>query len=41
MTIKTNVKAGGTSFNHNETMAVRSDVKAGGQSFNHNESFRG
>jgi hypothetical protein len=40
MTIKTNVKAGGASWNHNETLAVRSDVKAGGIGFNHNESFR-
>ena len=39
MTIKTNVKAGGTSFNHNETLAVRSDVKAGGLELNHNESL--
>jgi hypothetical protein len=29
MTIKTNVKAGGIGFNHNESLAVRSNVKAG------------
>ena len=42
MTIKTNVKAGGVSFQHNETLAVRSDVKAGepGLATNHNESLR-
>jgi hypothetical protein len=32
MTIKTNVKAGALSMNHNETLAVRSDI-------NHNESL--
>jgi hypothetical protein len=41
MTIKTDVKAGGIGFNHNETLAVRSDLKAGGQRINHNESFTG
>jgi hypothetical protein len=41
MTIQTNVKAGGQSFNHNETLRVQTTVKAGGQSFNHNETFRG
>ena len=40
MTIKTNVKAGGLSPNHNETLAVRSAVKAGRISIQHNESFR-
>jgi hypothetical protein len=39
MTIKTNAKAGGIGFNHNETLAVRSDVKAGGQRINHNETL--
>jgi hypothetical protein len=40
MTIKTSVKAGGNSLQHNETLSVRSDVKAGRLSANHNESFR-
>ena len=43
MTIKTNMKAGGIGFNHNETLAVRSNVKAGlgpWVSTNHNETFR-
>lgn len=40
MTIKTNVKAGALTSNHNETLAVRSAVKAGGVGLNHNESFR-
>jgi len=40
MTIKTNVKAGGLSVNHNETLVVRSAVKAGALTVNHNESFR-
>ena len=40
MTIKTNVKAGALSANHNETLTVRSNVKAGALSANHNESFR-
>jgi hypothetical protein len=40
MTIKTNVKAGGTSIQHNETLAIRSAVKAGAIDPNHNESFR-
>ena len=40
MTIKTNVKAGGISYQHNENLAVRSDVKAEGIGLNHNESFR-
>ena len=41
MTLKTNVKAGGITLQHNETLAVRSAVKAGGIGLNHNESFRG
>jgi hypothetical protein len=40
MTIKTNVKAGALTTNHNETLAVRSAVKAGALLSNHNESFR-
>jgi len=39
MTIKTNVKAGGIGYNHNESLAVRSNVKPGG-GWNHNETFR-
>ena len=41
MTVKTNVKAGALSMNHNETLVVRSAVKAGALSANHNESFHG
>jgi hypothetical protein len=40
MTIKTNVKAGGLTIQHNETLAVRSNVQAGTIQINHNESFR-
>ena len=39
MNVKTNVKAGALTSNHNETLVVRSDVKAGGLSVNHYESF--
>jgi len=42
MTIKTNVKAAGIGFNHNESLVVRSNVKAGlgpWVSTNHNESL--
>ena len=40
MTIKTNVKAGALTSNHNETLAVRSDVNAGRIILvNHNESL--
>jgi hypothetical protein len=39
MTIKTNVKAGGITINHNETLAVRSAVKAGGLTIQHNEAL--
>lgn len=39
--VKTNVKAGGTSFNHNQALArglkVKTNVKAGGLSANHNQ----
>jgi hypothetical protein len=46
MKLKTNVKAGGITANHNETivgqpkkgLAVRTNVKAGGISQNHNET---
>jgi hypothetical protein len=46
MKLKTSVKAGGLSGNHNETivgqpkkgLAVRTNVKAGGISANHNET---
>lgn len=40
MTVKTNVKAGRMTANHNETLVVRSDVKAGRITGNHNESLR-
>jgi hypothetical protein len=29
MTIRTNLKAGGRTWNHNETLRVRTDLKAG------------
>ena len=41
MEIKTNVKAGGISLNHNQGgLAVKSNVKAGGISLNHNQTAR-
>jgi len=40
MTIKTQVKAGGTQYQHNEALRVRSTVKAGGWISNHNETLR-
>ena len=40
--MKTNVKAGGHEYNHNETMLrVKSGVKAGGISTNHNQTMLG
>ena len=45
LTIKTHVKAGGLSNNHNETLArpaglkVKTHVKAGGVHLNHNETL--
>ena len=45
MTIRTNLKAGGLSRNHNETLrgglTLRTGVKAGGMSRNHNETMNG
>ena len=39
MTIKTNVKAGGLNWNHNQSgLAVKSAVKAGGFQINHNQT---
>lgn len=40
MTIRSDIKAGGTNLNHSEGLAVRSDVKAGGTNLNHNECLR-
>jgi hypothetical protein len=43
MKTKTNIKAGGTTLNHNETLVrglrVKTNVKAGGQGLNHNETL--
>ena len=49
MQVKTRVKAGGLSFNHNETLVrapsqaqslkVKTRVKAGGLNVNHNETL--
>jgi hypothetical protein len=49
MHVKTNIKAGGTMLNHNETLAraaaqppglkVKTNVKAGGIEWNHNETL--
>jgi hypothetical protein len=39
--VKSSVKAGGISFNHNQTAAgirVKSKVKAGGMDINHNQT---
>lgn len=46
MTIKSNIKAGGTSINHNQTMAaglkVKSGIKSGdaGLGTNHNQTVK-
>jgi hypothetical protein len=40
MTIKTQLKAGGISINHNEALQVRTALKAGGKSLNHNEALQ-
>jgi hypothetical protein len=43
MKIKTNIKAGGISMQHNQSMArglkIKSNVKAGGISLNHNQTM--
>lgn len=49
MKVKTNVKAGGRAFNHNETLVrrapnppglkVKTNIKAGGSMLNHNETL--
>jgi hypothetical protein len=49
MQVKTNLKAGGISFNHNETLVraqrpatglkVKTRIKAGGLALNHNETL--
>jgi hypothetical protein len=39
MTIKTDVKAGSGTPQHNETLVVRSDIKAGALFPNHNETL--
>ena len=44
MKVKSNVKAGGASLNHNQTAAglqVKSKVKAGALAPNHNQSVKG
>lgn len=40
MKLKTNVKAGGVSFNHNQStgLKLKTSVKAGGVSLNHNQT---
>ena len=40
MKIRTTVKAGGISLNHNEGLRVRTALKAGRISLNHNEGLR-
>ena len=40
MKIRTNLKASGTSLNHNEALRVRSTIKAGGVDGQHNETLR-
>ena len=39
MKIKTNIKAGGVSINHNQNaLAIKSNIKAGGMKSNHNQN---
>ena len=40
MTIRTQMKAGGVSINHNDALRIRSSVKAGGHNLNHNDALR-
>jgi hypothetical protein len=40
MTIRTQLKAGGSNLNHNEALQVRTSLKAGGTTYQHNESLR-
>ena len=40
MRIRTQLKAGGSNLNHNETLAVRTALKAGGRMLNHNETLQ-
>jgi hypothetical protein len=40
MTIRTQLKAGGQSLNHNEALRVRSTIKAGGVEAQHNENLQ-
>jgi len=43
MKTRSNIKAGGTTLNHNETLVcglrVKTNVKAGGGQINHNEAL--
>jgi hypothetical protein len=49
MRVKSNIKAGGSNLNHNQTTAgdtavgrslkVRTNIKAGGNNLNHNETM--
>ena len=42
MRVKSNVKAGGIQYNHNQTAAgvrVKSRVRAGGFGYNHNQTI--
>jgi hypothetical protein len=38
--VRSTVKAGGYSLNHNEALRVRSTIKAGRIAFNHNEALQ-
>lgn len=43
MRVKTNLKAGGIRWNHNQTakgLRVKSGVKAGGHRWNHNQTVK-
>ena len=41
LTVKTNLKASGRTFNHNQsTLTVKTNVKASGMRINHNQSTR-
>ena len=38
MQVKTNLKSGALTTNHNQTLVVRTGIKAGGVNVNHNQT---